>query len=58
MPSYGYIAFDRSGKRVKDNIEASSEEAAKNSLRAAGYSAQQVLDSLYAALANNGIWQV
>ena len=37
MPSYGYIAFDRSGKRVKDNIEASSEEAAKNSLRAAGY---------------------
>ena len=37
MPSFSYIAIDRSGKRVKDNIEASSAEAAKNSLRAAGY---------------------
>ena len=38
MPSFSYIAIDRSGKRVKDNMEASSMEAARNSLRAAGYS--------------------
>ena len=38
MPSYGYVAVNRLGKRVKDNIDASSLENAKNSLRAAGYS--------------------
>jgi len=38
MPSFSYIAIDRSGKRVKDNMEAPSMEAARNSLRAAGYS--------------------
>lgn len=38
MPSYSYIAVSRTGKRVKDNMEANSIENAKNSLRAAGYS--------------------
>ena len=38
MPSYSYIAVNRLGKRVKDNVEANSLESAKNSLRAAGYS--------------------
>ena len=36
MPSFSYIAIDRGGKRIKDNIEAASLEAARNSLRAAG----------------------
>lgn len=38
MPSYGYIAINRVGKRVKANVDAASLEAAKKSLRAAGYS--------------------
>lgn len=42
MPSYGYIAINRAGKRVKANVEAASLEAAKNSLRAAGYSILEI----------------
>ncbi len=38
MPSYSYVAVSRTGKRVKDSVEAASLENAKNSLRAAGYS--------------------
>lgn len=37
MPSFSYIALNRMGKRVKDTVDASSYETAKNSLRAAGY---------------------
>ena len=49
MPSFSYIAIDRSGKRVKENIDASSLEAARNSLRAAGYSLLEIkeLDALH-----------
>ena len=42
MPSFSYIAVNRMGKRVKDNVEASSLETAKNSLRAAGYSILEI----------------
>ena len=38
MPTYSYVAINRLGKQIKDSVEASSPEAAKNSLRAAGYS--------------------
>ncbi len=37
MASFSYIAVNRMGKQIKANVEASSMEAAKNSLRAAGY---------------------
>ena len=37
MPSFSYVAVNRLGKRVKDNLDASSLETAKNSLRAAGF---------------------
>lgn len=42
MPSYSYIAVNRAGKKVKNNVEAASLEAAKNSLRAAGYSILEI----------------
>lgn len=42
MPSFSYIAVNRLGKRVKDNVEASSIETAKNSLRAAGYTIVEI----------------
>ena len=42
MPSYSYKAINRLGKQVKDNIEANSIEAAKHSLRAAGYSILEI----------------
>ncbi len=42
MASYGYTAINRMGKRVKDNVEASSIDAAKNSLRAAGYTILEI----------------
>ena len=42
MPSYSYIAVNRLGKRVKDNVEAASIENAKNSLRAAGYTIVEI----------------
>lgn len=56
VPSYCHhgLLRDNAGKRLAKRDGARS----LASLRAAGYSAQQVLDSLYAALANNGIWQV
>ena len=42
MPSFSYIAVNRLGKRVKDNVEAASLENAKNSLRAAGYTILEI----------------
>ena len=42
MASYSYIALNRAGKRVKDNLEAASVEAAKSSLRAAGYTILEI----------------
>ena len=37
MPGFNYTAIDRSGKRVRSSLEASSLETAKSSLRGAGY---------------------
>ncbi len=42
MPSYGFVAISRAGKRVKSNVDAASMEAAKNSLRAAGYTILEI----------------
>ena len=42
MPSYSYVAINRAGKQVKDKMEASSAEAAKNSLRAIGYTILEI----------------
>ena len=42
MPSFSYVAINRAGKQVKDNLEASSIDAAKNSLRAIGYSVLEI----------------
>ena len=42
MPSFSYIAVNRAGKRVKDSMDASSMETAKNSLRAAGYTILEI----------------
>lgn len=42
MPSFSYIAINRMGKRVKDTVDASSVDTAKNSLRAAGYTILEI----------------
>ena len=42
MPSFKYTAINRAGKRVTDNVDAASIEAAKKSLRAAGYSILEI----------------
>ena len=42
MPSFSYIAVNRMGKQVKAKMDASSVEAAKNSLRAAGYTILEI----------------
>ena len=42
MPSFSYVAVNRMGKTVKDSVEASNIDAAKNSLRAAGYSIMEI----------------
>ena len=49
MPSYSYIAINRAGKQVKENLEAASLETAKNSLRAIGYTVLEIkeLDVLH-----------
>jgi glutamyl-Q tRNA(Asp) synthetase len=56
VPAYCHhgLLCDNAGKRLAKRDGARS----LASLRAAGYSAQQVLDSLHTALANKGIWQV
>ena len=42
MPSFSYVAVTPQGKQVKDNVDASSLETAKNSLRAAGYTILEI----------------
>jgi type IV pilus assembly protein PilC len=42
MPSFSYVAVNRLGKRVKANVDASSIDAAKNSLRAAGFTILEI----------------
>lgn len=43
MPAYSYTALDARGKKkIKDSVEASSIESAKNSLRAAGYTILEI----------------
>jgi len=42
MPAFNYVAINRMGKKVKAKVEASSIEAAKNSLRAAGYTLLEI----------------
>ncbi len=42
MPTFSYIALDRSGKRIKKNMDAASIENARNSLRAAGYTLLEI----------------
>ena len=42
MPSFSYVAVNSLGKQVKANVEASSLETAKNSLRAAGYTILEI----------------
>ena len=42
MASFSYVAVNKLGKRVKDNVEAASIETAKNSLRAAGYTILEI----------------
>ena len=42
MPSFSYVAINRAGKQVKDNVEASSLETARNSLRAIGYTILEI----------------
>lgn len=42
MPAFNYVAINRLGKKVKAKVEASSIEAAKNSLRAAGYTLLEI----------------
>lgn len=56
VPAYCHhgLLCDNAGKRLAKRDGARS----LASLRAAGYSALQVLDSLHTALANKGIWQV
>ena len=49
MPSFSYVAINRVGKQVKENVEAASLETAKNSLRAIGYTVLEIkeLDALH-----------
>lgn len=42
MPGFNYTAIDRSGKRVRSSLEASSLETAKSSLRGAGYTILEI----------------
>ena len=42
MASFSYVAVNRMGKQVKDNMEAASIETAKNSLRSAGYTILEI----------------
>lgn len=42
MPSYSYVAISKQGKRIRESVEASSLEMAKNSLRGAGYTILEI----------------
>jgi len=49
MASFSYIAINRSGKRIKGNLDAASIETAKSSLRATGFTILEIkeLDVLH-----------
>lgn len=42
MPTFSYVALNRMGKQIKEQVDASSMETAKNSLRAAGYTILEI----------------
>lgn len=42
MPTFSYVALNRTGKQIKEQVDASSLETAKNSLRAAGYTILEI----------------
>ncbi|MBR2048473.1 MAG: type II secretion system F family protein [Oscillospiraceae bacterium] len=42
MPTFSFVAVNQMGKNVKDSIEASSLESAKNTLRNSGYSILEI----------------
>ncbi len=42
MPAYNYTALTRSGKKVKESIDAASLDTAKSSLRGAGYTILEI----------------
>lgn len=42
MPTFSYVALNRMGKQIKEQVDASSIETAKNSLRAAGYTILEI----------------
>lgn len=42
MPQYRYVALNREGKRIKDTVEASTLDTARNSLRGFGYTILEI----------------
>lgn len=42
MPFFSYVAIDKHGKKIKESVEASSLDTAKNSLRGAGYTILEI----------------
>ena len=52
MPTYNYIAIKKNGKQIKETLEASSLDNAKNSLRATGYTILEIKEQ---SLANRDI---
>ena len=44
MPQYRYVALNREGKRIKDTVEASTLDTARNSLRGFGYTILEIND--------------
>ena len=42
MPQYRYVALNREGKRIKDTMEASTLDTARNSLRGFGYTILEI----------------
>lgn len=42
MPFFSYVAINKHGKKIKESVEASSLDTAKNSLRGAGYTILEI----------------
>lgn len=42
MPFFSYVAIDKRGKKIRESVEASSLDTAKNSLRGAGYTILEI----------------
>ena len=42
MPFFSYVAIDKHGQKIKESVEASSLDTAKNSLRGAGYTILEI----------------